>query len=113
MLSLERCRSHWCNSVLQQSGVCTGCSVLAEVVYYFFFDGVPLSRNLAESSSGWVVCCILRPYLGGGVCGLRRCRSAIQLVGLLVVLFRPGILWDFFRYYCHIALNEASQIKTE
>jgi len=44
-------------------------------------------------------------FLGGGVCGLRRCRSAIQLLELLVVLSRPGFVWDFFRYHCHITLN--------
>jgi len=42
--------------------------------------------------------------LGGGVCGLRSCRSAIQLLELLVVLSRPGVVWDFFRYRSHITL---------
>jgi len=41
-------------------------------------------------------------FLGGGICGLRRCRSAIQLVELSVFLSRPGVVWDFFRYRCHI-----------
>ena len=31
-------------------------------------------------------------FIGGGVCGLRRCRSAIQLLKLLVVLSRPGVV---------------------
>ena len=44
-------------------------------------------------------------FLGGGVCGLRRCSSAIQLLELLIVLSRPGVVWDFFRYHCHITLN--------
>ena len=39
-----------------------------------------------------------------GVCGLRRCRSVIQLLELLVVLSGPGVVWDFFLYHCHITL---------
>jgi len=46
-----------------------------------------------------------RLFLGGGVCGLWRCRSAIQLLEQLVVLYRPGVMWDFFCFYCHITLN--------
>ena len=46
-----------------------------------------------------------RLFLGGGVCGLQKCRSIIQLLELLVVLSRPGFVWDFFRYHCHITLN--------
>jgi len=52
-----------------------------------------------------------RLFLGGGVCGLRRCRSAIQLVELLVVLSRPGVMWDFFRYHCHITLNGSVVVR--
>jgi len=44
-------------------------------------------------------------FLGGGVCGLRRCRSAIQLLELLVILSRTVVVWDFFCYHCHITLN--------
>jgi len=40
-----------------------------------------------------------------GVCGLRRCRYATQLVEILVVLSRLGVVWDFFHYHCHITLN--------
>jgi len=35
-------------------------------------------------------------FIGEGVCGLRRCRSAIQLLKLLVILSRLGAVWDFF-----------------
>jgi len=58
-----------------------------------------------------MVFCILLPFLGGGVCGLWRCRSAIQLVELLVVLSRPGVVWDFFRYHCHITLDGSVDIR--
>ena len=74
-----------------------------------FFGSAPRSRSLAESSRGWVsiqmVFYVLPPFLGGGVCGLRRCRSAIQLIELLVDLSRPEFMWDFYRYHCHITLN--------
>ena len=35
-------------------------------------------------------------FIGGGVCGLRRFRSAFQLLKPLVLLSRPGVVWDFF-----------------
>ena len=49
--------------------------------------------------------------LGGGVCGLRRCRSAIQLLELLVILSRMGVVWDFFCYHCHITLNGSVVVR--
>ena len=50
-------------------------------------------------------------FLGGGVCGLQRCRSAIQLLELLVVLSSPGVTWNFFRYHCHIKLNGSVVVR--
>ena len=50
-------------------------------------------------------------FLRWGVCGLWRCRSAIQLVELLAVLSRPGVVWDFFRYHCHITLDGSVVVR--
>ena len=50
-------------------------------------------------------------FLGGGICGLWRCRSAIQFLELLVVLSRPGVMWDFFSYHYHITLNGSVVIR--
>jgi len=49
--------------------------------------------------------------IGGVVCGLRRCRSVIQLIELFIVLSTLGIVWDFFRYYCHITLNDGVVVR--
>ena len=50
-------------------------------------------------------------FLGAGVCGLRRCRSAVQLLEPLVVLSRPGVVWDFPRYHCHVTLNGSVVVR--
>ena len=81
-----------------------------------FFGGGPLSHSLAESSHGGVpiqmVFYILSVFFRWGVCGLRRCRSAIQLIELLVVLSRPGVVWYFVRYHCnHTHLNTAHTLR--
>ena len=44
---------------------------------------------------------------------LRRCRSAIQLLELFIVFSRPGIVWDFFRFHCHITLNRSVVVRVQ
>jgi len=34
-----------------------------------------------------------------------------MVLELFVVLSRPGVVWDFFRYHCHITLNGSVGVR--
>ena len=90
----------------------TGCAVLAEVGWLAVVRVRVVWRNRrVDGCQSRRSSVFYRLFLGGGVFGLRRCRSAVQLVELLVVLSRPGVEWDFFHYHCHITLNGSVVVR--
>jgi len=64
--------------MLQQSSVSIGCAVLAEVGFLAVARVSVVRRNRGmDGCQSGCSSIFYRLFLGGGVCGLRRCRSAI------------------------------------